>query len=352
MPFLAAIPAAAAISGAGSAIGGIAGAAAGASKEAQAQAAQQKAIQYLESVGVPSVEAQKITLQNPEFVYQFHPEAQTAEQLGPSAMQNVSTDPRAAAAQMGALSQLQQLGQDSFTPEEQAQLNGMRRNAAQSGQAQQASILQNMQQRGAGGSGMELAARLASSQQNAQNQSEEGDRMAAMAHDRALQAMVQAGQLGGNVRSQEFGEGAQKANAADVIAQFNAMNKQNVQGQNVNSANSAAQQEALMKQQAENNRAGTANAQEQYNKQLLQQNYQNQMDKAKTMSGVYSGQADEARKQGAAAATNAAAAGTAAGGLLGQAAGTKSLGDIFGKSSGTSDEEKKKLAGDNPFGQS
>lgn len=293
MPFLAAIPAATAIGAATQAVGGIAGAAAAGAQRGSAEQQQAAAIQQLQAVGVPSVEAQKIVLQNPEYVAQWANQQETAEQQGPSAMEGVSTDPRLGLAQMQALERMQQLGSESFTPEEQAQLKGMQRENAQRGAANQATILQNMAQRGAGGSGLELASRMAAAQNQAQNEAEAGDRLSAEAHSRALQAMMNAGELGGKVREQEFGEKSNVAKAQDAIANFNALQRAGTQQRNVGTANSTAEAQARMRQDIENQRADLANRQEMHNKELQQTQFANQMAKAQALQQPMQKQASQ-----------------------------------------------------------
>lgn len=308
LPFLPAI-----VSGVGSIGGGIAGGIAAGNEQQQAAAARQKAVQALEQIGIPSVEAQQLVLQNPEMIGQFAPEAVTAEQLGPSGMENVQVNPQLKEAQMSALRQLQEQGTNPLTDIEKASLNEARRQTAGDEQARQKLILQQMAERGAGGSGAELAARLASSQGSADRAAQESDRMKAMAQQRALDAIAQAGALGGQIRGQEFGEEAQKASAMDAIARFNAQNRQDVSSSNVAARNAAALREAEMRQQLENLRATNANAQQQYNKQLLQTRFQNEMDKAKGVSNAYTGQADQHQKNAEGIAQSGSQIGNAVG---------------------------------------
>lgn len=309
MPFLAAIPAIASAAGAagtigavGSGISGLASGIAGANAKADADKTRDSAIAQLEAVGVPSVEAQKIVLQNPEFVAQWQTQQEQAQQAGPSAMGDVSTDPRLAMAQMQALDTMQQLGQNSFTPEEMAQLKSMQRSQAQRGKANQESILQNMAQRGQAGSGSELAARLASAQAGAQQEAESSERLNAEAHSRALQAMMNAGELGGKIRGQEFGEKSAQAQAADQIEAFNVQQRAGVGQRNVAAQNQAAQQQAMIRQDQENERARLLNAQEAHNKSLQQAKFENEMQKAggvqKAMYGKAGQQYDEAANVG------------------------------------------------------
>jgi hypothetical protein len=287
-----------------SALGGAFGGAAAGSEKDRAAAAQAQAMAYLKSINVPEVVAQKITLQNPQFVSQFAPQTESAEQMGPSRMEGISSDPRLALAQFQALDRMQQLSGAGLSPEEQAQLNAMRRESSQRGQAKQGQILQEMQARGVAGGGAELAARMAAAQEGAQSEAESGDRLAAMAHERALKALEGSASLAGQVRGQEFGEESQKASAADAIAQFNALQRAAVQQRNIAEANQAAMREADIKQQLEAQRTAAANQQEMYNKQLIQQHYQNEMEKAKIMSAASQQQAQQHQQNAAATAQN------------------------------------------------
>lgn len=298
---------------AGNLVGGLLGKLFGGNKNKLAEQSYKKAAEYLESVGIPSVEAQQIILQNPEFISQFTPDAETVEGLGDSAMGGVQTDPRLRAAQMDALSSLVEQGKNPLTDTEKASLNQSRRDVASDAQARNNAILQNMSARGAGGSGVELAAQLASSQASAQRAGEESDREKAMAQQRALESIAQAGSLGGSIRGQEFSEDSAKASAADAIAKFNAANRQEVQQRNIAAKNAAKLREANVRQDLEGTRTANFNAQEEYNKKLLQQDYQNKMGKAEQLSGLANAQAGRQQQAAANTAQNWANIGSSVG---------------------------------------
>ena len=195
-----------------------------------------EAEEYLKSLGVPEIEAQKIALEQAE--------------LGPSAMEDISTDPRLRSAQMDALAGLQERGESGLTTEEKVQQDQLMRSVGAGAQARDKAVLQDMEQRGMGGSGNELIARLQASQSAADRANVGQAQLAGQAQNRALQAISQAGQLGGQIRGQEYGEQANLASARDRIAQFN-----------------------------EQQRVGTANQQEMHNKALIQQQYENELGK-------------------------------------------------------------------------
>lgn len=297
MPWLAAGAIAAPI------IGGIAGHfGSQGDSDAQKQAYQQ-ALAAMQGVNTPDMDQMRIALQNYQSAGQLTPEMEQTIAQQASGMGNIQTDPRLQAAQMQALSRMQQIGNGGMRPEDQAALAGVRSDVAQQENARQQGILQNMQERGVGGSGAELAAQLASSQGAANRASSQGLNIAGQASQRALEAIAQSGQLGSSIRGQQFGEEAQKAQAQDVINRYNAMNSQQVSGQNTAVNNAAQAQNLANKQQLMNSNTGLGNQQEMYNKGLYQQNFNNQMQKAggvaganQNMGNYYGGQAANTQK--------------------------------------------------------
>lgn len=262
-----------------------------------ASRAAQSAREAIEQLQIPDIEKQKIYNELPQVMGQYFPEAEVSSALGPSQMEGISTDPRLRDAQMQALEKLSTIGQEGLTAEDRLALNTMRRQVAGDEQAKQGQILQNMAQRGMGGSGAELAARLQSSQSSADRASQESDRIAAMAQQRALQGITQAGTLGGQIRSQDYGEQADRARAADSIAQFNLQNQQSVQQRNIQARNQAQQQNLANQQRVAEQQVALRNQQQQYNNQLLQQQYQNERQRALDMNGVYNSKAAELNGQ-------------------------------------------------------
>lgn len=245
----------------------------------QANALQKRAVRELEKLGVPSIEAQRIVLEEPELVL-----STLEDRLGPSAFEDITVDPRLQEAELDALSALQQAGEEGFTAEDKARQEALRSQIARDEQARQASILQQMAQRGALDSGAQLAAQLGSSQAATQRASEEAIQMAGQQASARRNALAQAANLAGQMGQRQFGQQAQQAQARDAIQQFNAA---------VSARDTAARQ-----QQAQQ-RAQLANQQEMYNKGLIQQNFQNQLAKATGMTGALNNQAQQAMQAGA-----------------------------------------------------
>lgn len=242
---------------------------------------------------------------------------EVAEQLGMGQMEQLQADPELMQAQMGSLAQMQQLGQEGVSPEEKALQEQQIRQVGAQNQSQQKAILQSMAERGAGGSGVELAARLGSQQGSAQQAQQVALQQAAENKRRAMDAIGASANMAGNISAQKLGLAQTKAGAADQIAQFNLQQRAGTQQRNI--AN--ARQLAGMK-------AGTT-----------QQGYQNVMGKAQAEASAIGGTAQAAQDQAAMTAQSGAAANAAkqqlAGSLIGGAA------SMYGASQKPSDSRTK-----------
>lgn len=292
------------------------------SKKAQAafSAASAEAVASLMAVGIPSIEAQQIVLQNPQLVGQLVPELQQNMEQANSEMGDISVSPEYKQAQEHALDKLINMGDTPFTQQEQIDQAQLRREAQGVAEQGRASVLSNAQQRGVGGSGLEFAMNQAAQQQTQNALANQSESKMAQAEQRVLDSILSGGQLGGQIRAQEFGEQSDKARAQDIINQFNTANKLNVQAQNVGAKNNAQQINLQAKQSIENQRAGNLNAQEQYNKGLIQQDYENRLAKAQGIANAKMGAAGTAYQGSLAGAANKAAMGQAIGSGLGSAA--------------------------------
>jgi hypothetical protein len=293
---------------------GILGGGAGKSEMKEANALMRDNIAKLEAVGVPTIEAQKIALQSPELVDML-----VAEQMGPSAYEQVTVDPRLKQAQLGALEEITQLGQTGLGAADRAAFNDLRRQAAGAAEAQQASTLQEMASRGMADSGANLIAQLSAGQSQADRMSQEGDRLAAQAANARRDALGQQANMSSQIRSQDTAQQQALAESRNAINQFNTQNRQNVAGTNL--AN---------RQNIANQATATRNQQEMYNKGLQQQDFQNRMAKATGVVSQQGNLAGQIAQQGQAAAQGQAAQNAAlisgAGSLAG--AGIGAYGDV------------------------
>ena len=137
-------------------------------------------------------------------------------------MRGIQVDPRLKEAQMAALSSLQNIHEGGgMTATERANLARTQNQVATADRGRRDAILQNMQARGMGGSGMELMSQLQSNQAATNRASQQAMDINALAQQRALQAIMDQGTLSGNIRGQDFNEQARKAQAQDEINRFN-----------------------------------------------------------------------------------------------------------------------------------
>lgn len=263
---------------------------AGKSDMKKANQLMQEAVAKLEAVGIPTVEAQKIALQDPELVGLLE-----AEQLQESQMEGVRQDPRLREAQLSALEEMSGLAKTGLGAEDRAAFNELRRSAANEAQAQNASVLQNAAASGTLDSGSSLIAQLNSGQSAANRMSSEGDRLAANAAAARREALSQKANLATQLGSQDFSQKSQIAQAQDAINKFNSQNRQDVNSQNLNS-----------RQNISNQSTANRNQEQMHNKALIQQKFQNDIQKAGGVATATQGLANNYAQQGQAAAQGAA----------------------------------------------
>ena len=105
-----------------------------------------------------------------------------------------------------------------------------------------------------------------------------------------MEAIIQAGDLAGQMRGQEFGEQSAKAQAQDAINQFNIANRRQTQEQNIGRQMQAQAQNLAEKQRIADANAARRQEESLRRANLKQQRYQNILDKerikAEAMGGV------------------------------------------------------------------
>lgn len=261
----------------GAAIGGVAGFLSG--KDDESGSLYEQALQAAQSIPLPILKEQ-----HPEMyaeLAKYNPEMDQAITLGPSAMGGIALDPQTRQAQMQALARLQDItageGQDATSRAENVRLQN-EINAQLQGNM--GAIQQNMATRGLSGGMSEMVAKQIAAQEGANRQAQMGMDINAQAQQRALQALAQQGQLGGQMNQQDFSQQAAKAQAADAIAEFNARNAQNVQSSNVGARNQAQMQNLTNAQNIYNQNVDVRNKAADWNNSgMAQANFANQMQR-------------------------------------------------------------------------
>ncbi len=157
-----------------------------------------------------------------------------AEQMGPSAMEGVYSDPALAGAQTDALAQFKDIADSGgMTTEDRVNNEMLQRDAAQRAQAQRQSIVNVLARSGQAPGGVSAALQLGAARDQQEAGALAGAKTAGDARRRAIEAVLQRGKMAGDVRSQGFNEATQRATAADRIAQYNAGAKERAQRYNL-----------------------------------------------------------------------------------------------------------------------
>lgn len=232
---------------------------------------QREKMARLDAIELPELE--EYILQNPELVGLLE-----AEQLDPSALEEISTDPRLKEQQMQALMSMQERADQGLTAQDKMAMEELMGQVGAQEKSQRASIESEMARRGMGDSGASLMAKLQGSQGGANSARQKAMQMAAQGQQQRMSALQNVGQMSGQMEGQDWQRQSQQASAKDAIAKANAMNRQNVNAMNLSA-----------RQQHENQRAGIANQQAQVANQIAQQNLQNQMAKAGSQNSISAG---------------------------------------------------------------
>lgn len=224
----------------------------------------------LESIGIPSIEAQEIALNNPEYVGDL-----VAELQGDTELKGIATNPQLRQKQMDVLAQLQGLSETGLGTTDRIALDEAEEKATQDDKARRAAILSEMSQRGTLDSGASLASQLQSNQQANQNQLEASRNIAKQTQAGRMNAMNSLAQQAGNLESLDYNRATDTATAQDAIQRFNASTR-----------NNANQYNTTAKQNLANQASSNANQQEMYNKGLIQQDYNNRLGRAQSSIGM------------------------------------------------------------------
>lgn len=306
-----------AVAGAGlGLLGGILGG--NASKKAAAEAAAISEANYqrnkalLESVGIPSIEAQEIALQNPEYVGDL-----VAELQGKSALTEIALDPKLRDNQMNQLAELEGLTKTGLGTVDRIALDEAQSEATAADKSRRAGILSQMAQRGMVDSGANLAAQLQSSEAANQQAMQQSQNIAKQASANRMNAINALANQSSNIETKDYSRAADAATAQDAIQRFNVGTRNTTNASNINA-----------RQDLANTAANTANRQEITNKGLIQQDYTNRLNRAQSIAGMNTSQANNQAN----AALTAGQGAANMYGQIGQAAGnvTRGVVDYYG----------------------
>lgn len=250
--------------------------------------ARQAALDEFKKLQTPDIDKMRVELEQLVQTGQLRPEEAQVYLQKASEMSGAVADPTARAAQFEALSGLQDIGnQGGMTDIDRARMREISDTMATENRGAQEAITQNAQERGVYGGGVEMASRMLAEQAAATRASNEGVNVNAEAQRRALEAIMQSGQLGGQIAGQTFGESSERAQAQDAIERFNTQNRQDVMEQNLAARNEAARANLAEKQRVSDTNVASENANRTRNADLVQQDFNNRLQKTSGIAGQY-----------------------------------------------------------------
>jgi len=257
----------------------------------KAQQALDAAMAEIDAIGAGPDLQREIILEKFKSVGVLTP--QLEKDLGDAVSQaaQVQEDPSLREAQMSALQLLKDRSETGIGPEERAAFNEMRNKVQRDVQGQRGQILQQLQQRGMGGSGAELVAQLQAAQSGANQQAEEADRLAAEASRASLSALDKYGNMSGSIRGQDNTIAQAKASAADEMSRFNLQNQIARQTRNTNSSNEAQKYNLNAAQQASDQNTAQANQELNRQRSAEAQEYANRAAQAERKANALQGKA-------------------------------------------------------------
>lgn len=207
-------------------------------------------------------------------------EAKVILQQG-NAYNDINLSPEAAMAQQDALAKLKSVSDaKGMTPQMQAQLTEALDRVATETRGTNASILDQMAQRGIPTSLMAQAAMQEEAGTGARNANLAATNAAGQAEQNAINAMMNEGNLATTMRGQEYSQAADKAAAENAMRQWNAGASNVASENNANRIQAANAYNTGMGQDISNQNVGLANQRTAYNAQLPQQIFNNAITKA------------------------------------------------------------------------
>jgi hypothetical protein len=278
-------------------VAGIVGNVMGSKDRNAARAAMAQAMAQLQAVGLPPDLSREIIFEKFQSAGIYSPQLEEDIQVASSQTAQIQEDPALREAQLSALKSIQRRGEVGLTAEDRASLGEITGRLGREAEAKRQQIVQSMQQRGQAGSGAELAAQLSSAQQSATQGSQASLDLASMASQRALDAMRMGGQLGGEIRGQDFNVASTKAKAADELAQFVARNSIERQRQNIGNLNQAQIANLANKQQLMSTNTQMANQERLRQSQAQRDYWQDKLSYGQSMANALTGQAQQSRQQ-------------------------------------------------------
>jgi hypothetical protein len=224
--------------------------------------------------------------------------------LSESELAQIVTDPRYKDAQLAALRALEERSTKGLTAEDEADMYKLQRNVSTQNRGRMGAIQNNMAVRGMSGSGMDALMQMQANQDATDREALAAMEKAGQIQSNKFKAATQLGQMGSQMRGQEFDEQAAKARAADEIKRFNSATRNQGLTRNTDIRNQGKQ--------------ATWNRTNQVNDQNTTMGYNYDVEQANRAAQA---DAERRRRRGAVTGAIGGLAGAGAGALIGGPAG-------------------------------
>lgn len=253
----------------------------------------------------------------PEYENLITPYLQSTGELSPEVydaqvsgqFRGIDEDPAAEQMQLRNLGRLEEIAREGMPLGDRLAADEAQRSVAEEGSRAREQILSDMARRGRGGSGAELAAKLASAGDQENMARGMGSDLARQSLERRLSAIGQMGAQAGQFRGQNIGKEAQISQMQNRYNEF-------LSNLNTQAAANAARQRNLAQeynlgnqQRIADTNVGNQFMASQARNQQLQQAFADQRSKVSGQTGVLSGLQQEAQRQQGAKQKNVAAGG-------------------------------------------
>jgi len=250
---------------------------------ADQEEAMRRALEYFEGIQIPeqrAIELERLTSQGI-----LTPEMAETILMESSAFEEIRTDPKLKEAQYGALMALQERAEEGLTASDRFELKKIRQEEMTQERGAREAITQQAAMQGRGGGGLEMMSKMQSQQDAATRQAMRDAQVAALSQQQKMDALMSAGQMGGQMREQEYSEQAELAKARDLMDQFNVANQQQTERMNVGMMNEAQLANLREKQRIADANIALRNQELMQESGMAQQDYANRLNLASARSG-------------------------------------------------------------------
>ena len=166
-------------------------------------------------------------LQDPKYAPALEQTANYIEEKNPELIRDSEQMKMGRSAQQNALRRYLEISESQDDPEYREAIEKAARRSSADAQSRQASLMQNYQRRGIGGSGLELQSQLGSQALANEQQGMESMAAATQAYKNRLAALASGAELGGRIHNQDMTQQQLNMNAINNFNQRAAQNRQN-----------------------------------------------------------------------------------------------------------------------------